>query len=98
MTVVNTATQTSTWKKQSKKQATAAVTKLFPVTSLETSGSTKPEAKGKGKVSEENARTPTSRRSSYLWQFPDLSGYSLMGEDSDKVQDAVLELKKERSL
>jgi hypothetical protein len=96
--VVNTATVVpSTWKKQSKKQSTVATTKLFPVISLEPTRSTEPLPKQKGGISKESASTLTPRRSSYLWQFPDLSGHLLMGEDLDEVQDAVLELKKERS-
>lgn len=99
VTVVNTATVLpSTWKKQSQKQSAVATTKLFPITPLKPSPSTEPKLpEEKVDISEESTSTHAPKRSSYLWQFPELSGHSLMGEDLDEVHDAVLELRKERS-
>jgi hypothetical protein len=90
VTVANTATVASpTRKKQIKKQLTVATTKLFPVTSSYPVRSTEPP------LPKPRGGTLRSNRSSYLWQFPELSGHSLMGEDLDEVQGAVLDLQKE---
>jgi hypothetical protein len=99
VTVVNTSTvPSSTWKKQIKKQSTIATTKLFPVTSAKPSRSTEPpQPKPRGGTFKESARTLRPNRSSYLWQFPDLSGDSLEDEELDEVRGAVLELKKEKT-
>lgn len=99
MTAVHTATVPSpTRKKQIKKQSTIATTKLFPVTSAKPSRSTEqPRTKSKTGISKESAWNLRPDRSSYLWQFPDLSGDSLKDEDLDEVHGAVLELKKEKT-
>jgi hypothetical protein len=99
VTAVHTATvPSSTRKKQIKKQSTIATTKLFPVTSAKPSRSTEPpRTKLKGGISKESSWTLMPNRSSYLWQFPDLSGDSLKDEDLDEVHGAVFELKKERT-
>jgi hypothetical protein len=99
VTAVQTATVPSTtWKKQIKKQTMIATTKLFPVTSVKPSRSSEaPQTKSRGGISKESARTLRPNRSSYLWQFPDLSGDSLQDEDLDEVHGAVLELKKEKT-
>jgi hypothetical protein len=99
VTAVHTATvPPSTWKKQVKKQTMIATTKLFPVTSAKPSRSSEPpQTKPRGGVSKESARTVMPNRSSYFWQFPDLSGDSLKDEDLDEVHGALLELKKEKT-
>jgi hypothetical protein len=45
--------------------------------------------------SEDSARTLRPNTSSYLLQFPDLSGHPVTDEYLDEVQGAALELQKE---
>jgi hypothetical protein len=99
VTAVNTVTvSSSTRKKQLKKQSTIATTKLFPVTSSKPSRSTEPpQTKPRGGISKESAWTHRPDKSSYLWQFPDLSGDLLKDEDLYEIHGAVLELKKEKT-
>ncbi|XP_069674648.1 mucin-2-like [Periplaneta americana] len=99
VTVVNTATVLPpTWKKQNKKQSTVATTKLFPVTTTKAPRSTLvPLPRPRGGVSRANLRNLRPNRGSYKWQFPELTGESINDEDVAAVEDAVLELKKERS-
>jgi len=97
VTVVSTATVPSTTrKKQTKKESSTATTKLFPVTSVKPGRSTELlQPKLKEVFSKDSARTLRANTSSYLWQFPDLSGYSIADEYLHEVQGAALELQKE---
>jgi hypothetical protein len=99
VTAVSTATvPTSTRKKQIKKPSTITTTKLFAVTSSKSSLSTEPpQTKPKGGISKESAWTHRPNKSSYLWQFPDLSEDLLKDEDLYEIHGAVLELKKEKT-
>jgi hypothetical protein len=45
--------------------------------------------------SKDSVRTVSPNTSSYLLQFPDLSGHPITGEYLDEVQRAVIELQKE---
>lgn len=97
VTVVSTATVPSpTRKKQTKKESSAATTKLFPVTSVKPGRSTELlQPKLKEVFSKDSARNLWATTSSYLRQFPDLSGYPIADEYLDEVQRAALELQKE---
>jgi hypothetical protein len=97
VTVVSTATVPSpTRKKQTKKESSAVTTKLFPVTSVKPGRSTELlQPKLKEVFSKDSARTLRVNTSSYLRQFPDLSGYPFNDEYLDEVQGAALELQKE---
>jgi len=97
VTVVSTATVPSTTrKKQTKKESSTATTKLFPVTSVKPGRSTELlQPKLKEVFSKDSARTLRANTSSYLWQFPDLSEYSIADEYLHEVQGAALELQKE---
>jgi hypothetical protein len=99
VTAVNSVTvPSSTWKKQITKESAVATTKLFPVTSSKPSRSTEPpQTKTRGGISKESAWTVRSNKSSYLWQFPELSEDALKEEEVREIQGAVLELKKEKS-
>ena len=97
VTVVSTATEpSSTRKKQTKKESSAATTKLFLVTSVKPGRSTELlQPRLKEAFSKDSARTLWATTSSYLRQFPDLSGYPIADEYLDDVQGAALELQKE---
>jgi len=85
-----------TRKKQTKKESSAATTKLFPVTSVKPGLSTELlQPRLKEVLSKDSDRTLWSATSSYLRQFPDLSGYPITEEYLDEVQGAALELRKE---
>jgi len=85
-----------TRKKQAKKESSASTTKLFPVTSVKPGRSTELlQPKLKEVFSKDSARTLWATTSSYLRQFPDLSGYPITDEYLDEVQGAALELRKE---
>lgn len=45
--------------------------------------------------SKDSARTLRANTSSYLQQFPDLSGYPITDDYLDEIQGAALELQKE---
>lgn len=96
---MSTATVPSpTSKKQTKKQSSVVTTKLFPVTSVKPGRSTEVlQPKVKEGFSKDSVRTLRPNISSYLWQFPDLSGHSIADEDLDEVQSAALELRKEKT-
>jgi hypothetical protein len=97
VTVVSTATVPSpTWKKQTKKESSAATTKLYPVTSVKPGRLTELlQPKLKEVFSKDSVRTLRANTSSYLRQFPDLSGYPTTDEYLDEVKGAALELQKE---
>jgi hypothetical protein len=97
VTVVITATVPSpTRKKQTKKQSSVATTRLFPVTSVKPGRSTEfLQPKLKEGFSKDSARTVRPSTSSYLLQFPDLSGHPITDEYLDEVQSAVIELQKQ---
>jgi hypothetical protein len=85
-----------TRKKQTKKESSAASTKLFPVTSVKPGRSTELlQPILKEIFSKDSARTLRANTSSYIRQFPDLSGYPITDEYLDEVQGAALELQKQ---